>query len=68
MASNRTTITLDKELSRRARELGVSVSAAARRGVADAVRAAQVERDREAYRRHPERPDGSWDAAEAWEA
>ncbi|MBV8528041.1 MAG: type II toxin-antitoxin system CcdA family antitoxin [Candidatus Dormibacteraeota bacterium] len=48
MASVRTTITLDEELAERARELGVNVSAAARQGVAEAVRDALARSDREA--------------------
>lgn len=48
MASWRTTFTLDAELAERARQLGVNVSAAARQGVADAVRAALEQADREA--------------------
>lgn len=66
MAPMRTTFTLDDELAERARQLGVNISAAARKGVADAVRAALANSDRDAYLRHPERPDNSWSAAEAW--
>jgi post-segregation antitoxin (ccd killing protein) len=66
MASSRTTFTLDDELAERARRLGVNISAAARQGVADAVRAALARSDREAYRRHPERSDAFWTNAEAW--
>jgi hypothetical protein len=44
----------------------VNVSAAARQGVAAAVRAALAQADREAYRRQPERPDTFWIDAEAW--
>jgi post-segregation antitoxin (ccd killing protein) len=66
MASSRTTFTLDEELADRARQLGVNVSAAARQGVADAVRAALARSDREAYLRHPERADNFWIEAEAW--
>lgn len=66
MASTRTTFTLDDELAERARQLGINVSAAARQGVADAVRAALVANDREAYRRKPERVDGFWEAAQVW--
>lgn len=66
MASSRTTFTLDQELAERARQLGVNVSAAARQGVADAVRAALAQSDREAYLRHPERADTFWTGAEAW--
>lgn len=66
MATWRTTFTLDEELAERARQLGINISAAARQGVADAVRAALARADREAYQRHPERPDSFWDEAEAW--
>jgi len=66
MASSRTTFTLDEELAERARELGINVSAAARQGVADAVRAALARADREAYLRQPERVDVAWDELEAW--
>jgi post-segregation antitoxin (ccd killing protein) len=67
MASVRTTFSLDQRLAKRAKELGVNVSAAAREGVAAAVRAALARSDREAYRRHPERPDAFWTEAEAWD-
>lgn len=66
MASSRTTFTLDQELAEQAHQLGVNISAAARQGVADAVRAALERSDREAYRRHPERAGTFWTAAEAW--
>lgn len=66
MAAVRTTISLDEELAERARQLGVNVSAAARQGVADAVRAALLSQDRQAYRRHPEGHDTFWSQAEAW--
>lgn len=66
MASSRTTFTLDEELAERARQLGVNVSAAARQGVADAVRAALERADRDAYLRQPERADAFWSEAEAW--
>ena len=66
MASSRTTFTLDEELAERARRLGINISAAARQGVADAVRAALTRADREAYLRHPQRVDTSWADAEAW--
>jgi len=66
MATVRTTFSLDENLAERARELGVNVSAAARDGVAAAVRAALARSDREAYRKHPERPDVFWRPAEAW--
>jgi post-segregation antitoxin (ccd killing protein) len=66
MASSRTTFTLEEELAERARQLGVNISAAARQGVADAVRAALAQADREAYLRQPERTDAFWTEAEAW--
>jgi post-segregation antitoxin (ccd killing protein) len=66
MASARTTFTLDDELAERARQLGVNISAAARQGVADAVRAALARSDREAYQRHPECPDSFWTDVETW--
>lgn len=66
MATTRTTFTLDEELAERARQLGVNISAAARQGVADAVRAAMARSDRDAYLRQPERADTSWTEAEAW--
>jgi post-segregation antitoxin (ccd killing protein) len=66
MASSRTTFTLDEELAERARQLGINISAAARQGVADAVRAALTRADREAYLRQPERDDAVWTELEAW--
>lgn len=66
MASTRTTFTLDDELAERARLLDINVSAAARAGVAAAVRAAQAIRDRDAYLRQPEPTDVGWVEAEAW--
>ena len=66
MATSRTTFTLDDELAERARHLGINISAAARQGVADAVRAAMAQADRDAYQRNPERPDSFWGEAEAW--
>ena len=66
MATSRTTFTLDDELAGRARQLGINISAAARQGVADAVRAALTRSDREAYKQRPERPDTFWAEAEAW--
>ncbi len=68
MATTRTTFTLDDDLADRARQLGVNVSAAARQGVADAVRAALAQSDRQAYQRHPERHDSFWDQIESWGA
>ncbi len=66
MASSRTTFTLDEELARRARQLGVNISAAARQGVTDAVRTALARADSDAYLRRPERADAFWTDAEAW--
>ena len=66
MASTRTTFTLDDELVARAHQLGVNISAAARDGVAAAVRAALARSDRAAYQRHPERNDSFWAESEAW--
>lgn len=64
--TTRTTFTMDDGLAEQARRLGVNVSAAARDGVAAAVRAAQLEQDRAAYLAHPERVDEFWTAAEVW--
>ena len=66
MASTRTTFTLDDAVAERARQLGINISAAARDGVAAAVRSALEHADREAYERRPERPDPFWTEAEAW--
>ena len=66
MASTRTTFTLEDELAASARALHVNVSAAARDGVAAAVRAAMAQADRSAYERNPERADEGWDHVEAW--
>jgi post-segregation antitoxin (ccd killing protein) len=66
MASRRTTFTIDEALAERARRLKINVSAAAREGVEAAVRAAMARADRDAYRRHPERPDPFWSDVEAW--
>ncbi len=66
MASTRTTFTIDEQLAKRARELGINLSSAAREGVANAVRLALVESDREAYHQKPEAPDRFWQDAEAW--
>jgi len=62
----RTTFTLDLELAEEARRLGVNISAAARDGVAAAVREAMARADRAAYERKPEKPDTFWAEAEAW--
>ena len=66
MATTRTTFTLDSDLAERARQLDINISAAARGGVATAVRSAQVEADRAAYEQAPERPDPFWDTTQAW--
>ena len=66
MASTRTTFTLDDELAEKARALDVNISAAARDGVAAAVRAALAASDRKAYLEKPERIDSFWQEAEAW--
>lgn len=66
MGSIRTTFTIDEALAEGARELGINISAAAREGVAAAVRTALTSADRAAYERHPERPDPFWTEAEAW--
>ena len=64
----RTTFSLDEELAEQARRFDVNISAAAREGVAAAVRRAMGEADRAAYERFPEQPDGFWDDAQAWGA
>ena len=51
MACIKATFTLDEETAERARRLNIDVSAAARQGVADAVRSALARSDRDAYRR-----------------
>ena len=66
MATTRTTFTLDESLVEQARRLGVNISAAARAGVAAAVRDALANSDRAAYERNPEEPDSFWTEAEAW--
>lgn len=68
MTTTRTSFTMEESLAEQARRLGVNVSAAAREGVANAVRAALAEADRAAYLKKPERVDGFWTEAEAWEA
>lgn len=64
--ARRTTFTLEESLAEQARDLGVNISAAARQGVAAAVRAVLAENDRAAYERQPEEPDPFWTDAEAW--
>lgn len=62
----RTSISVDDELAAEARELGINVSEAARDGLRRAIRRRRAERDRAAYRAHPEAEDDAWDQAEAW--
>ncbi len=57
---------MDEDLAERARTLGVNISAAARQGVANAVRAALEKADREAYEKHPESVDDFWTEVEVW--
>lgn len=64
--STRTTFTLDDSLADQARRLGVNISAAARDGVAAAVRSALERSDRAAYAKNPEKVDDFWNDAEAW--
>lgn len=66
MASTRTTFTLDDELARSAKRLGINISAAARDGVVEAVRAELARSDRAAYLRHPESIDDDWATTEVW--
>ena len=68
MAMTRTTFTLDEALADRARSLGINISAAARDGVAAAVRSALEASDRAAYLKAPEKGDPFWDSAEVWSA
>ena len=64
--STRTTFTLEDSLAEQARRLGVNISAAAREGVAAAVRSALERNDRAAYERTPEKVDDFWTEAEVW--
>ena len=66
MATTRTTFSLDETLAEQARKLGINVSAAARDGVAAAVRSALAQADRRAYADKPESADTPWAEAEAW--
>jgi post-segregation antitoxin (ccd killing protein) len=68
VTTTRTTFTLDESVAEQARRLGINISAAARDGVAAAVRAALATSDRAAYERTPEQPDTFWNEAEAWGA
>ncbi|MBA2438882.1 MAG: hypothetical protein H0V52_11125 [Acidimicrobiia bacterium] len=53
-------------MAERARQLSINISAAAREGVASAVRVAMTQADRAAYEQRPERPDSFWTEAEDW--
>lgn len=66
MGTMRTTFTLDAELAEQARRLDVNISAAARTGVAAAVRAALAQADRIAYQQRPEKIDEFWTDTEVW--
>lgn len=66
MSTTRTTFTLDDSLADQARRLGVNISAAARDGVAAAVRSSLARSDRDAYQRSPEKVDDFWTDAETW--
>ena len=66
MASTRSTFSLDEELVEQARRLNINVSAAARNGVAAAVRSALAEADRQAYLAAPETVEEFWTEAEVW--
>jgi len=66
ISTTRTTFTLDDSLADQARRLGVNISAAARDGVAAAVRSALARADRDAYQRSPEKVDDFWTDAETW--
>jgi post-segregation antitoxin (ccd killing protein) len=65
-ATTRTTFTLEESLAAQARRLGVNISAAARDGVAAAVRTALAQADRAAYADNPEAVDSFWAEAEVW--
>ncbi len=67
MTRARITFTLDESLAEQARRPGI-MSAAARQGVAAAVRDALARADREAYQRDPESEDSFWGEVEAWVA
>lgn len=62
----RSTFGPDDALAEDARRYGVPLSAAAREGVAAAVRRAKEAHDRAAYQARPERGD-DWGTLEAWE-
>jgi post-segregation antitoxin (ccd killing protein) len=62
----RSTFTIDDDLAEEARRYGVPLSAAAREGIATAVRHAKEQHDRAAYIAHPESAD-NWTPLEAWD-
>lgn len=64
--ATRASFTLDEVVAAQARRLGINISAAAREGVAAAVRSALARSDRAAYERAPETPDAFWTQAEVW--
>ena len=66
--STQITFTLDSELAEIAGKLNIDVSAAARDGVAAAVKRALGILDCAAYQRLPEEPDSFWHEAQAWGA
>jgi post-segregation antitoxin (ccd killing protein) len=66
MGTTRTTFTMEEALAEQARRLGVNISAAARDGVAHAVRSALEQADRAAYLQEPEKVDEFWTDAERW--
>jgi hypothetical protein len=66
MATMRMVFTLDEEIAKRAEQLGVDVSAAARQGVIDAVEAAMVIADRLSYLEHREVENPEWITMEVW--
>lgn len=66
MTTTRATFSLDESLAEQARQLGINVSAAARDGVAAAVRSALARADRRAYAAKPESVDDLWVEAEVW--
>lgn len=59
----RTTITIGDDVAEQAHEFGVNLSAAARKGITEAVRRARAEADWQAYERCPETED---DATKPW--
>lgn len=66
MVLHRTTFTLDEVLADQARMFNINVSAAARRGVEEAVREAKNAQDRAGYTAHPEVAGQGWEEVEDW--